>query len=228
MDFKITIDNEIIREGKTIINFIDESIQINKYGLYSNYYVENDINYDYTSLYDMVSKPLEYKDQYDQYYIYSIFDEISCGLFNNLKIFNIGKLINNKTITYENWKTITIKQILNKDTTTPNYLKIMENLKSIINESRILTNYDYIINCSIYDFLEFYLKELFDINDDDYFFISHLNGIKPIINELLREEYHINEVTLKGAHQSDIGEQIKKKYIKYKEKYIKLKNKNFQ
>lgn len=124
MDFKIIIDNEIIREGKTIINFIDESIQINKYGLYSNYYVENEINNEYTELYDMVSKPLEYKDQCVYIYIISdYFDKISCGLFNNLKIFNIGKLINNKTITYENWTTITIKEILNKDT-SPNYYKM--------------------------------------------------------------------------------------------------------
>jgi len=51
-----------------------------------------------------------------------------------------------------------------------------------------------------------------------HFFVNGCNKIKPIITELLAEEYEKSNIDMINTN-----EQYRKKYLKYKEKYIMLK-----
>ena len=237
MNVKVIIDKDIIREGKTIINFINETTKINKYGLYSNYYVEDKQK----SQMQIISKPIEYKIQsnYEIFY-YNISTLIETGYYNDLKIFNIGKFITKKIINKSNWDKIKIIHIivlnnlitngevnidspdfsLDKifdklnDIVSVDYSQIIKNnLKTIVKQNKINDHIiDFYKNSNIITFLENYsINVMSNIYDEKYEFIAHINKIKPIIKELFNEETITNDFLMK-------------KYIKYKNKYNKLKN----
>ena len=56
----------LIREGYYIINLIPENYKINCYGLYNNYFAESDHHHRREHSF-IVSKPLEYKNQFNKY-----------------------------------------------------------------------------------------------------------------------------------------------------------------
>ena len=62
-----------------------------------------------------------------------------------------------------------------------------------------------------------------DIGDEDYLYIAHLNNEKFIIDELVKDDKHIEETTDKEYLQGLSGGNYKNKYLKYKKKYLELK-----
>ena len=234
LDFEILIRDKLVRKGKTIINFIKENVLINKFGLYSNFcteeliliYEEDEDHSSISSKNNLVSKPLEYRNQSNFILSEEVVFRIVDKCLDYIDAFNINKLINNNELTIDNSSKLTINDILIKQYGTKSNIDkiIMQSLKPIF-KSEI--NVENIKSLSVIEFIDKYNRNLqfyneLSLTDDfdnagEYVYIAHHNVTKPIINELVKEE------TLKTESNYEKEMLYKKKYLKYKEKYLKLK-----
>ncbi len=234
LDFSIKTIEGLVRNGKTIINFIKENTKINQFGLYNEYYVEdnsyicNESDPEDTcsqiittsALFHLVSKPLDYALQQRATLDQSI---IKARIFDKniyyIDLFNISKFVN-----VNNCETLTIGDIIIKqygnnidvDNLLQDKIKQITLDYKYYNKDMIVLDFLEKVNFDLMKYKKYEYRKSDSLDDaGNYIYIGHYNVTKPIINELLLEELE---------ESYNIDKLYEKKYLKYKAKYLQIKN----